>query len=799
MFGRVMAAVVAISVATGPAVAQDCSLDLSGLSIWGRGFDYPWFGQSSAAHAALYRTLSGNLVASWLRYEPGQGYRVPTGWAERMAEYGISFVEPSRRDWRRPECRYGPALRRLDERVSKLGPDHPYTREWALNQSIVFHNCAGGAADAELPTLRGSYDGEVATLAAADIEYQRASALFYHGDWTAAIEAFDAIAASNSSYATLSRFMAARSMMKAGHLADGTSRINEILADPKLAGIHRISRELIAIAAYETDDVDLLAAQARDMVRNLQLPGYQVSEDPEAEAALTQAVGDLSWFLRDNVYAKLPDDWWLGNADLGQDARATATREIAKESALLNWLQTMAASWHFYRYSWLTTGSERLASTVYRNVTDQAMQRWRRGEGNHWAVAAMARLIPSDAGTPEMLRYFDDVAGRIDTCQPAAGDLLLYPIMFYHAVRLKLTGGDIEGAINLLAKRTHERNTFFRAAFEESLRWLIANGKIAEAQRVDGLMREFRHWWWSGPRELQELLVTDLDGFLSFVKKDRLSPGETAVLNLLPVAELARLAESPQLAIEDRQAIARVAWTRRFLLNGGRVEDSLTATLRRMNPDFNPYFDLIDEAWTDDHRENLTTLFLLTTPRMGTRLNARDGAWQKYEEHPFVIDVYNHNDNNWWCRFDVDAYRRELASEFYDRPLRLATSQYRTTEPVAEPDRQRFATEREKLLSSHAVLRLIDWNELERLSRIADAPSVLSERAIGWADDIWWWDRLLGRDRLLPRALHLAVRATRYGCDRDGSQGGVSRRAFELLHKDYPDSEWTKRTAYWFN
>lgn len=799
MFGRVVAAVVALGLAAVPAAAQDCRLNLSRASAWGRGLEFARFGQSSVAHAGLYRALAGNLVASRLRYEPEQRKRVPTGWAERMAEFGISFAETSRRDWRRPECRYGPALQRLDERVAKMGPDHPYTREWAVNQSIVFHNCTGDAADVELPTLRGSYDGEVAALAAADIDYQRASALFYYGDWEAAIEAFDAIAASASSYSTLSRFMAARSAMEAGRLADGSDRVNGILADPRLAGIHRISRALIDIAAYGSGDVDLLAMQARNMVRNLQLPDYAVFEDPEAEAALNQALTDLSWFLRDNVRGKLPDDWWLGDADLGDDAHAVATREAARESPLLSWLQTMAASWHFYRYSWLTTGSERLASNAYRNVTDQTMQRWRRGEGIHWAVAAIARLIPSDAGAPKMLRAFDDVAERIDACRPAPGDTLLYPIMFYHAVRLKLTGEDIDGAIDLLAKRTHETNSFFRAAFEESLRWLIASGKIAEARRVDGLIREFRAWRPSGPRELQELLAADLDGFLALVERDRLSPGEAAVLNLLPVAELARIAESPQLAIEDRQAIARVAWTRRFLLNGGKVEDSPTAILRRLDPELNPYFDLIDDTWTDGHRNNLTTLFLLTTPRMGTRVNARDGAWQGYEGQPFAIDIYNHNDNNWWCRFDVDAYRRDLASEFYDRPLRLAPRPYETAGPVAEADRQRFAAEREKLLASHAVLRLIDWNELERLSWIANGPSVLSARAIGWADDTWWWDRLLGRDRLLPRALHLAVRATRYGCDRDGSQGAVSRRAFELLHKDYPDSEWTKQTPYWFN
>jgi hypothetical protein len=47
------------------------------------------------------------------------------------------------------------------------------------------------------------------------------------------------------------------------------------------------------------------------------------------------------------------------------------------------------------------------------------------------------------------------------------------------------------------------------------------------------------------------------------------------------------------------------------------------------------------------------------------------------------------------------------------------------------------------------------------------------------------------------RPLHYFVRATRYGCV-DKSIGPNSKRAFDLLHNKYPNSEWTKKTPYWF-
>jgi hypothetical protein len=45
--------------------------------------------------------------------------------------------------------------------------------------------------------------------------------------------------------------------------------------------------------------------------------------------------------------------------------------------------------------------------------------------------------------------------------------------------------------------------------------------------------------------------------------------------------------------------------------------------------------------------------------------------------------------------------------------------------------------------------------------------------------------------------LHLVVRARRYGCTEPSGEN-YSKAAYDLLHKRYPSSEWTKKT-YWFN
>jgi len=59
------------------------------------------------------------------------------------------------------------------------------------------------------------------------------------------------------------------------------------------------------------------------------------------------------------------------------------------------------------------------------------------------------------------------------------------------------------------------------------------------------------------------------------------------------------------------------------------------------------------------------------------------------------------------------------------------------------------------------------------------------------------WANANPNDQRVPEALHLAVRATRYGGS-DKKTGSWSKSAFEMLHQKYPHSEWTKKTPYWF-
>jgi hypothetical protein len=80
--------------------------------------------------------------------------------------------------------------------------------------------------------------------------------------------------------------------------------------------------------------------------------------------------------------------------------------------------------------------------------------------------------------------------------------------------------------------------------------------------------------------------------------------------------------------------------------------------------------------------------------------------------------------------------------------------------------------------------------EISMLLQLQSAPNYLGKQVIDWA-------KTNPADPRAPEALHLVVRSTRYGCG-DERTSTISKDAFQLLHKRYPKSEWTKKTPYWF-
>lgn len=137
---------------------------------------------------------------------------------------------------------------------------------------------------------------------------------------------------------------------------------------------------------------------------------------------------------------------------------------------------------------------------------------------------------------------------------------------------------------------------------------------------------------------------------------------------------------------------------------------------------------------------------LLKTPGMRPYV---DSGYGRYTKEPAKIDPYR---DNWWC-----------SAKAIDSPGAPFL-------PAAA--RAQAAAERQKLQS------------------VPTAPDWLAAQTLAFA-------RAHPQDPRVPEALYLVVRATRYGCT--GNQtSDFSHRAFDLLHRRYPATDWAAKTPYWF-
>jgi hypothetical protein len=133
--------------------------------------------------------------------------------------------------------------------------------------------------------------------------------------------------------------------------------------------------------------------------------------------------------------------------------------------------------------------------------------------------------------------------------------------------------------------------------------------------------------------------------------------------------------------------------------------------------------------------------------------------------------------DNWWCRFDVDEHLDASPYSRHGLSMRPADA----ARPGPEPHLPEFLSEEERTLFA---------GEWERLLALEAGPSHLGRIVLDSC-------RRHPDDARAAEALHLVVRATRYGCT-DRENGSYSRQAFELLHRQYPDSDWARKTKYWY-
>jgi hypothetical protein len=147
-----------------------------------------------------------------------------------------------------------------------------------------------------------------------------------------------------------------------------------------------------------------------------------------------------------------------------------------------------------------------------------------------------------------------------------------------------------------------------------------------------------------------------------------------------------------------------------------------------------------------------------------------------------VTDLSNYR-QNWWCAW---KRRAGVPDDKYDG------NDYESSTKIAAPLSLLYPGGK---VTSPAFLdaaaRAQAEKEWDALATTGPAVQALGDAVLAYA-------KAHPEDPRVPQALHYVVRASRYGCYVTAAKTNYSKLAYELLHKNYPDSAWTKKTPYWF-
>ncbi len=707
------------------------------------------------------------------------------------------------------ECRLDYPIQTLKARIASLGESHPYVLRWIALQQSVFAGCLYGASApdvAELPKPLATRDRALAKLQAQDRAYQLASLAFYRGDITGALKAFGRIAHSASPHRPAAIYMVAA--IRAGthtryapnaqplvSSAESVEEVEAILADPRLVSIHPMTRELLGwIGATASDEV-ARAAQIRATLADLEAPAAELAADAQARTRYALARTDIDRLHYASLHGE--PSWWLQGGPPPDYTASRAMMVAAATDPMAAWLLFPASYLQGHPWAVFDQGAPRgwgpLAAYAQTAAT----------KGDDPVSFAWMRVAHAISTTYDPALWAQVEAEQVKAQAGDEPSLAALAFDFYHQVRVALSGAarpdaaGLDAAIAHLSAFPFKDSEVYVAARHDGLQYLMTVGRIADARRWRDQV--------AAPPDVSSTAQYDDAGLLQILAEDEphlvaalgaTSAGDTlAIQNNLSIGELTRLARRGDMPDLLRAKFARVAWARTYAL-GRPVDSGLDTLMRSLNP-------LMTKAWTSRPgqarpRDRRALLDVLRSPGVNILIVDTDRDTEPPadssggdDQSPGVggIDLYNHDDDNWWCSWKRARNASDLAgllqTTFFGSDLSLVSGD----EAYSLRDRLR------PVLAASFAFRNQDAAEVEALSGIACAPKLLTGRVLDWVGKPGLFETRDGQ----AEALALAVRTTRYGCYSDGPHGTYSQAAWTLLHQRFAATPWAVKTKYWFN
>ena len=386
-------------------------------------------------------------------------------------------------------------------------------------------------------------------------------------------------------------------------------------------------------------------------------------------------------------------------------------------------------------------------TTLEAGNAAHALERWHNGGGSPWLVAALGAVQSLDADTQPLLV----AARKLGPADPA------YASAAYYGVRLNRAAGQLDEA---------------RAWADEALAAklpLSAKNDLLHLRTL--LARNWTEFLRFTPRRpvVYETGEADLERLEPASKSAKTHEPEPtfdadaldAFNRIIPLSLWIDATANPLLPKRLQAAVTDSAWVRAVLLGRGAEARALAGTLARGRPKLAVALHAYAAQSSAADARFDAVFLLLRTPGLSPLLHFGYGRVTLAGK----IDSFH---DNWW-------ELRQPGSNSSPDPLQAPKGVADSVPQIFLSSTQRAAGDRE-------------WAALA--GRAGVATNFLCAETLTWA-------KSHPGDPRLPEALHLAVRATRYG-PKDKSTRDYSRQSFELLHRRFPNSEWVRKTKYWY-
>jgi hypothetical protein len=376
----------------------------------------------------------------------------------------------------------------------------------------------------------------------------------------------------------------------------------------------------------------------------------------------------------------------------------------------------------------------------------RSLARWKETRSTPWLIAALWKMPPGHQDASTVL----DAARAIDRNSPA------FPTAAFLRVRLLTARQNRDEARALLATLPDKPERGFEA---ETIN-LLEGERFMLAQTFDELLRSAPRlivvdWTEVGRDRAFDQPVFDDDAGVVFSER-------------LPLERLVQASSSILLPNRLRLRVAIAAFSRAVMLQRHDVAGRLAPVLRTLAPSLRADLDRFANATSDADRRIAAAFLLLRTPGMHADVRGVDDD-QSYDAAEPARTFDHTFRRNWWCGLDEkDEFRADSVL------LGLLYPDHQIPYPAFLSDAERTDVEQER----------------RARGAIGPAAAYLAVEATNWA-------RARPKDQDAAEALAHAVEGIRWSCGvTKGSQ--VSRQAYQTLHRLFPQSEWAKRTKYWY-